>query len=81
MGTASTAGDRCAQQENNLSPLTVLNLDILQSFLKHLFHVALSKPILKKEKKTNRNHVEERLKDSNFTLPWIQTVRRVFSRT
>lgn len=50
MGTASAAGDRCAQQENNLGPLTVLNLDILQSFLKHLFHVALSKPILKKKK-------------------------------
>jgi len=58
-GSASTAGDRCAQQENILSHVTILNLDILQSFLKHLFCIALSKAVFKK----NTNHMEEGLKN------------------
>lgn len=59
MGAASTAGNRCAQQENNLSHVTVLNFDILQSFLKHLFCIALSNAIFK----NNTNHTEEGLKN------------------
>lgn len=76
MGAASTAGDKCTQ-ENNLSLITVLNLDILQTFLKHLFCIAASEAIFK----NNTNHTEEGVKKhSNFSLPWELTVRRVFNR-